>query len=86
MMRRQCKRRTGTGRGQCECRPSKLSVEERKKGMEKAVLYSETTLYKTGRTAVKTAEKKERDCKNRTEFRSGKRTAGGRDLFKGKKI
>ena len=25
--------------------------------MEKAVLYSETTLYKTGRTAVKTAEK-----------------------------
>ena len=26
MMRRQCKRRTGTGRGQCECRPSKLSV------------------------------------------------------------
>lgn len=31
-------------------------------------------------------EKKERDCKNRTEFRSGKRTAGGRNLFKGKKI
>ena len=53
--------------------------------MEKAVLYSETTLYKTGRTAVKTAEKKERDCKNRTQFRSGKRTAGGRDLLKERK-
>ena len=54
--------------------------------MEKAVLYCKAALYQAGRTAVKTAEKKERDCKNRTEFRSGKRTAGGRDLFKGKKI
>ena len=61
-------------------------MKQRKKGMEKAVLYCKAALYQAGRTAVKTAEKKERDCKNRTEFRSGKRTAGGRDLFKGKKI
>ena len=61
-------------------------MKQRKKGMEKAVLYSETTLYKTGRTAVKTAEKTERDCKNRTQFRSGKRKTGSKNLFKRKKI
>ena len=54
--------------------------------MEKAVLYRKAALYQAGRTAVKTAEKAERDCKNRTQFCSGKRKAGGKNLFKGKKI
>ena len=38
------------------------------------------------RQADKTAEKTERDCKDRTQFRPGKRKAGGKNLFKGKKI
>ena len=54
--------------------------------MEKAVLYRKAALYQAGRTAVKTAEKTERDCKDRTQFRPGKRKAGGKNLFKGKKI
>ena len=33
-----------------------------------------------------TAEKTERDCKNRTQFRSGKRKTGSKNLFKRKKI
>ncbi|MCO7152133.1 hypothetical protein NIA73_01075 [Anaerobutyricum hallii] len=54
--------------------------------MEKAVLYSETTLYKTGRTAVKTAEKRNGIARTEPSSVQEKRTAGGRDLFKGKKI
>ena len=54
--------------------------------MEKAVLYCKAALYQAGRSAVKTAEKTERDCKNRTEFRSGKRKTGSKNLFKRKKI
>ena len=54
--------------------------------MEKAILYCKAALYQAGRTAVKTAEKTERDCKNRTQFRSGKRKTGSKNLFKRKKI
>ena len=54
--------------------------------MEKAVLYCKAALYQAGRTAVKTAEKTERDCKNRTQFRSGKRKTGSKNFFKRKKI
>ena len=54
--------------------------------MEKAVLYCKAALYQAGRTAVKTAEKTERDCKNRIQFRSGKRKTDSKNLFKRKKI
>ena len=66
--------------------PAHYLSKKEKKRMEKAVLYRKAALYQAGRTAVKTAEKTERDCKDRTQFRPGKRKAGGKNLFKGKKI
>ncbi len=66
--------------------PAHYLSKKEKKRMEKAVLYCKAALYQAGRTAVKTAEKTERDCKNRTQFRSGKRKTGSKNLFKRKKI
>ena len=53
--------------------------------MEKAVLYCKAALYQAGRTAVKTAEKTERDCKNRTQFRSGKEKQAAKIFSKERK-
>lgn len=66
--------------------PAHYLSKKEKKEWEKACLIPKAALYQQAERQLKRQKKQERDCKNRTQFRSGKRKTGSKNLFKRKKI